>query len=74
MAYVLCFVEMLNADGRIIGTTCELFIPSVVTEHSFNHTSYRWSAEIKCEENGQYGCEEGYYGKEKESDPWQRIG
>ena len=66
-------VEALASFEAMFGPGNKKII-SEVTEHIFNHDGYRWSAKITCEENGRYGCEEGYYGKEKENDPWQRIG
>lgn len=49
-------------------------IHSAITEHKFNHEGYRWAAVIECEADGKYDCKAGLYGRNKETDPWVRIG
>lgn len=49
-------------------------ILSAITEHKYNEEPYQFTAIITCEEGGQYGCIEGWYRKDKETDPWVRMG
>ena len=66
-------VEAL-ADFEAMFGSGNKHIVSAITEHLFNEEPYRWSAIIECEEGGKFGCEAGQYGRNKESDPWIRIG